>query len=276
MQQRAVAHGVFQRVRQRVAEVELHAHAVVMRVKPHILRLDGAAAGDDLIEHRHEPLARAQAFQTLKQRAVVDAAVLDDLAQARADLACVERLQRVAVHEHQLRLIERAQQVLAARVVDGHFAADGGIDLRKQRGGHLHEVHAAQIGAGGVARDVAHDAAAQRDHQVRAREVRVKERVIEPGELRGALGLLTRGQDDDGRLHAGAVQLLQQRIGIQRRGVAVRDDGGPAALVGRKQRRTGSKQAVGDVNVIPAFGGVGGHRDDGHGVSSLSSQINGL
>ena len=57
---------------------------------------------------------------------------------------------------------------------------------------------------------------------------------------------------------------------------AVRDDGGFSALVRRKQRRAGSEQAVRNVNVIPAFGCVGGHRDDGHGASSLSSQKNGL
>ena len=47
-------------------------------------------------------------------------------------------------------------------MVDGGFAADRRIDLRQQRGGHLHKRHAAHIAGGGKAGHVANHPAAQR------------------------------------------------------------------------------------------------------------------
>ena len=84
MQQHAVTHAVFQRVRQRMPIVELHADAVVVRILLHIPRLDFTAAGDDLVKLRHQRLAAPQRLYALKKRRVGDAAILDDLAQARS------------------------------------------------------------------------------------------------------------------------------------------------------------------------------------------------
>ena len=68
--------------------------------------------------------------------------------------------------------MEDADQVLAVRGVDAGLAADGGIDLRQQRGRHLHEIHAAPHDAGGEAGEIADDAAAERDHHVAALQPR--------------------------------------------------------------------------------------------------------
>ena len=68
-----------------------------------------------------------------------------------------------SVGEHATRLVERADHVLAARVVDAGLAADRGVDLREQRGRHLHEVDAALVAGGGEAGHVADHAAAERD-----------------------------------------------------------------------------------------------------------------
>ena len=117
VQQHAVPHRVFQRMRQRMAKVQLHADTVVVRVFMHIARLNGTAPRDDFIQPGHERRARTQPLDGFKQRLIRDAAVFDDLAQPRADLPRVQRSQRVAVDEHQLRLIKRAEQVLAAWVI---------------------------------------------------------------------------------------------------------------------------------------------------------------
>ena len=70
----------------------------------------------------------------------------------------------LGVGDHAAWLMERADQVLAARMIDAGLAADGRIDLREQRGRHLHVVDAALVAGRGEARHVADDAAAERDH----------------------------------------------------------------------------------------------------------------
>ena len=238
VQQHAVAHRVFQRVRQRVAEVELHANAVVVRILMYIARLDGAAPRDDLVQLRRERLARTEPLDFLKQRLVRDAAVFDDLAQPRADLPRVQRFERVAVDHHQLRLIKRAEQVFAARMVDRHLAADGGIHLRQKGRRRLNEAHPAQIGAGRVARDIADHAAAQRHHEILPRDVRVDQRVVDALELRHALGRLARGQHKRARLRPGRLQLRLHRVQIQRRDVFIRHDHRPMTPAPFQQLRS--------------------------------------
>ena len=64
------------------------------------------------------------------------------------------------------RLVEGADQILALRRVDAGLAADGGIDLRQQRGRHLHEIDAAAQDRGGKAGEIADHAAAERDDEI--------------------------------------------------------------------------------------------------------------
>ena len=71
----------------------------------------------------------------------------------------------VDVGEHRERLVERADHVLAARVVDRGLAADRGVDLGEQRGRHLDERDAALIGRRGETGEIADHAAAERDDQ---------------------------------------------------------------------------------------------------------------
>ena len=78
-----------------------------------------------------------------------------------------------------MRLMEGADQVLAVRGVDRGLAADRGIDLRQQRGRHLHVVDAAAHGRGGKAGQIADHAAAERDHQVAAFDARGDDRLAD-------------------------------------------------------------------------------------------------
>ena len=64
------------------------------------------------------------------------------------------------------RLVIGAGVVLALRQVDAGLAAVGGVDLGHERRRHLHNAHAALVEGGAEARDVADDAAAERDHVV--------------------------------------------------------------------------------------------------------------
>ena len=86
--------------------------------------------------------------------------------------------------------MERADQILALRRVDAGLAADGGIDLRKQRRRDLHEAHAAAEDARGKAGKVADHAAAERDDGVAALNAKLQQSLAEPGEHWEALACL--------------------------------------------------------------------------------------
>ncbi len=70
----------------------------------------------------------------------------------------------VGIGDHGDGLVERADEVLAAAVIDPGLAADRGVHLRQHRGGDLHVAHAALVAGRGEARDVADDPAAERQH----------------------------------------------------------------------------------------------------------------
>ena len=74
------------------------------------------------------------------------------------------------VADHESRLVERADQVLAAGMVDAGLAADGRIDLREQRGRHLHERDAALVAGRREPGQIAHHPAAEREHRAVATE----------------------------------------------------------------------------------------------------------
>ena len=82
-------------------------------------------------------------------------AVLDHLGKAGTQFPVGQRGQGVGVRDDGERLIEGADQVLAARMIDPGLAADRGIDLGEQRRRHLHIADAALIAGRGEARDVA-------------------------------------------------------------------------------------------------------------------------
>jgi len=70
----------------------------------------------------------------------------------------------VDVRDDAFGLIERADQILAARMIDAGLAADRGVDLREQRGRNLHVADAALIAGGRKACDIADHAPAQGEH----------------------------------------------------------------------------------------------------------------
>ena len=233
----------------------------------HIARLDGAAPRDNLVQLRRERLARTEPLDFFKQRLVRDAAVFDDLTQPRADLPRVQRVfprharqgqqrvqrfERVAVDHHQLRLIKRAEQIFAARMVDRHLPADGGIHLRQKGRRCLNKAHPAQIGAGRVTRDIADHAAAQRHHKILPRDVRVDQRVVDALELRHALGRLARGQHKRARLRPGRLELRLHRLQIQRRDVFIRHDHRPMTPAPFQQPCGLFQQPVTDVDIVSA------------------------
>ncbi len=97
-----------------------------------------------------------------KNVAIEHQAVLDHFGQAGAQLARAAGWQARATSAiTATRLVERADHVLAERVVDSGLAADRRVDLREQRGRHLDEGDAALVDRRGESGEIADHAAAQ-------------------------------------------------------------------------------------------------------------------
>jgi hypothetical protein len=81
-------------------------------------------------------LSRQQAvqvcFDPVQEFRVERGAVLDDFGKPRDELALWQRLERVHVGDDEARLVERADHVLAGRVIDRRLAAHRGVDLSEQ------------------------------------------------------------------------------------------------------------------------------------------------
>ena len=186
--------------------------------------LDLAAAADRVGERGGVERAELAygALEPREELRVDDHAVLDHLREAGRELARRQRRERVRVGEHRDGLVERADHVLRARVVDGGLAADRRVDLREQRRRHLHEIDAALEARGRVARDVADHAAAERDEAAVAVEPRVDEPVDDRSERRERLVPLAIGQHDG--LHVAVPERRTHGVQVERRDDLVADD----------------------------------------------------
>ena len=97
-----------------------------------------------------------------------DDARLDDFVEPGAVFALGQGVEDGGVDEHGERLVEAADQVLAADQIDAGLAADGGVHLGEQRGGDLQDGDAAHEDGGQEAAHVVDDAAAESDHHAGA------------------------------------------------------------------------------------------------------------
>ena len=254
VQQRvAVARGGLEGVGECMAEVEQGALPGLALVGADDARL-GAAA----LRHRaglRGRVAREQPRGVLlaprEEAGVAEQPVLGHLGVAREQLAAGQRGQRVEVAEHQARLVEGADEVLALARIDRGLAADGAVDLREQRRGRLDEVDAAQQKARGEAGDVADHAAAQRDDQRAAFRAQVEQAVEQAAELVPVLGRLARRQLDAMGGDARGGEAGFQARGVQARDRRVGDD--EDAALGQERRAELARaleKAAADMDVV--------------------------
>ena len=178
----------------------------------------------------------------VEEGGVEDGAVLDHFGQAGRQLARRAASPACRIGQHRARLVEGADHVLAQRVVDAGLAADRGIDLRQQRGRHLHEGHAAHVAGGGEAGHVADHAAAQRDQRGLAVAFVGQQGVEDQVQRLPVLVLFAVGQHDLDHVAAGRAQRRGDAFEVQRRDGGVGDDGDLAAAMWRaEQRRVASR-----------------------------------
>ena len=249
----------FQRVAERVAEIEQLAVAGLALVARDDRGL-GAAA------HRDGVFARGTSggiaageyvfpigFEPGEEGGVAEQAVFGDFGVAGAEFALRQHVKQSRVGDNQDRLMESADEVLAVAGVDGGLAADRGIDLRQQRGRHLHVIEPAPHHRRGESGEIADDAAAERDDEIAALDARGDDGLADLFEDRKAFRPLAGRDDDAVALHAG---LFKGRLGGRQnvaRDVLVGDDeslgAGPQRGDARAKR---SNNAAPDHDVVAA------------------------
>ena len=265
-----------QRMAEGVAEIEQRALAGLALVAGDDRGL-GAAGGRDRV------LARRAAgedvgvvgLQPGEKGFVAEHAIFGDFGVAGAELARRQRVEHRGIGDHQHRLMERAEQVLALRRVDAGLAADGGIDLRQQRGRHLHEIDAAAQDRRRKAGEIADHAAAERNHQIVALDLGRDQRLGDLFEAGIGLRPLAFLDDDSRGRNAGLGQ--RRSVGFQPvlcHG-AVGDDGGAHAGPQRGDARAQRLQHVAaDDDVIGAIAERDVDGDIGRNVSVAQSWRN--
>ncbi len=187
----------FERVAEGVAEIEQRAFAGLALVARDDAGLAAAA-------HRDGMLARRPAGEHIlpvrlkpgKKCGIAEQPVFGDLGIAGAEFARRQRVEQRRVGDHQRGLMKRADQILALRGVDAGLAADRGVHLRQQRRRHLHEVEAAPHAGGGKAGKIADHAAAERDDQIAALDLRGDQGLADLLERRVVLRALALRHDD--------------------------------------------------------------------------------
>ena len=172
-----------------VAEIEQRPGAALLAlVGLDDRRLGAAARGDGVgavAAFAGEDL-RPALLEPSEERGIAEEPVFHHFGVARAELAGAERVEHGNVGEHEARLMEGADQVLALGGVDAGLAADGGIDLGEERGRDLHQPDAAAEDACGEAAEIADDATAERHDRVAALDAELEQLLRDLGEHREA------------------------------------------------------------------------------------------
>src|SRR5205085_10495739 len=120
------------------------AFALVAR---HHVGFDLTRASDEMCKLSYIELLEAfdLAVDAIKQAAVADDAVLDGFAEAVAQLAFGQAGKGRRIDDDERRLMKRADEVFAERMIDARLAADRTVYLRQQGRRHLREAYAAQV-----------------------------------------------------------------------------------------------------------------------------------
>ncbi len=111
-------------------------------------------------------------FEPGKEAGVTEQSVFGDLGIAGAELARRQCIERRSIGEHQDRLMEGADQILAMRRIDRSLAADRGLDLRQECRWDLDIVEATPHHRSGEAGEIADHAAAQRNCEIATLDTR--------------------------------------------------------------------------------------------------------
>ena len=212
----AVTGSLLDRVAEGVAEVQQRTTTVLALVLGDDRGLDLAGAADRKGERRGLQCEQRRhvGIEPVEKARVRDQPVLDHFGEPGTQLARRQRAERRRVRQHGPRLVKRADQVLAARVIHARLAAHRRIHLREQGRRHLHEIHAALVAGGRKTGHVPHHSAAERDHAGVAVHPSLHQRVEDaPGHLERLVLLAVRQPH---ARHPAAFERAEQSIEVQR------------------------------------------------------------
>src|SRR5476649_2583337 len=130
-----------------VAEIENGAQAAFAFVGSDYISLHLARALHRMRERSRIAIVQSRdvRLDPLEEFAVGNGARLDHFGDTRGEFTRRQRLERSYVSDDRLRLIKRADHVLAERMIDAGLPTYRRIDLREQRGRHLDKGHAAPV-----------------------------------------------------------------------------------------------------------------------------------
>mmetsp|Transcript_68589 Transcript_68589/g.143065 ORF Transcript_68589/g.143065 Transcript_68589/m.143065 type:complete len:340 (+) Transcript_68589:3640-4659(+) len=169
-----------------VPPVQNRAQPPLLRVQRDDFGLDGNRASHDLVEDRM--LSRLDELDLLltdlEEREVPDRSRLDDLRDPCLELAlrphrisAREAVEKVHVHEHNVRLVEGSDQVLAHWSVHRSLPTNGSVHHGEECCGDLNEWHSTHVGRSNIPCEITADSSSQSDaarvpvHLVRKHEV---------------------------------------------------------------------------------------------------------
>ena len=201
-------------------------------------------------------------FDFAKQFFRTNHAVFDSLCHTVGKNVLIQRRQQRRVGDDGGRLPEGPRKIFARLQVHARLAADRRVDHRQQRGRDLEDADAAQIAARRKARQVAGNAAAERDDGVAAGQPRGSEVLQQQRKGAERLGWLA---GREGEAAHGAVRLEKpaDQIAVKRFDVAVGDQA-EASAPGEPGERGGE-------DIFPDEDVVGFRRVYGERFQSRSS-----
>ena len=153
-----------------VSKVEDHTQAGFTLVDADDFGLHGDGRSDDVLERDRitSEDAFAVAFEEAKEARVTDDPCFYAFEETSAQLPRRQRFKNAYIGEDSERVMEAADEVFAGGQVDSGFAADGGINLREQRGGDLDVGDSPHVDGGQEAARVADDSSSESDEQRRS------------------------------------------------------------------------------------------------------------
>jgi hypothetical protein len=161
-------------------------------------------------------------FEPREKSSVADQPVFDDLSEPGTQLTRRQARQRARVCQNQDRLVERADEILAARVVHSCFATHRRIHLREEGRRYLHERNAALITGRSETGHIANDTAAERhDRAITPKAIRDEDVQNARDSSQGLVRLTVRQDDLD---HTSRSKGSGQRIQIERRNRRITND----------------------------------------------------
>jgi len=145
-------------------------------------------------------------LEAAEEFSIINDAVFNDLRKTCAELARGQSAQCVEIAQDKFGLVKRADEIFPGGEVHADFAADGAIDLREERGGHLHEIDAAQISGGHESGEIADHSAAEGDHKRTSLDAVFGQLIVTGLHIFQRLGFFAGGLGNENGLEAGGLK----------------------------------------------------------------------